>query len=87
MKYSDLFYNYITHTTLKLIRHAKEIDSITNNKPFEYVDQKTISDNNGSTLFKIYKESETNIENQYGGDQVEINIEGKKYIVDLYEEK
>jgi hypothetical protein len=87
MKYSDLFYNYITHTTLKLIRHAKEIDCITNNKPFEYFDQKTISDNNGSTLFKIYKESETNIENQYGGDQVEINIEGNKYIVDLYEEK
>jgi len=95
MKYSDLFYNYIPYTTLKLIRHAKEIDQITNNRSFEKTDQKTISDNDNTTLFKIYKETETNTEthienlskDQSGGEHIFIEVEGKKYLVDLYEEK
>lgn len=89
MKYSDLFYNYIPYTTLKLIRHAKEIDQITNNRLFEKTDQKTISDNDNTTLFKIYTETHTEIfsKDQMGGENFFIEVEGKKYLVDLYEEK
>ncbi len=100
MKYSDLIYYYIPNTPIKLIRHAKEIDNITNNQHFEKINEIIISDNDSSdnilsddkhlTLFKFYAESgikHPNTIRQNGGKLKNINVDEKEYFINTFKEK
>jgi hypothetical protein len=86
MDYGRIVYDHIHSFSNVLIKHIKDVKNDNDNTPFVEQEIYNYSDKYGTSIFEIYTEQVDYVKEQKGGQPTYIEIDGKQYILDLYEE-